>query len=37
MEPLNATAHVKPDGTVEIWAPSQLQGLDQGFAAARQA
>jgi len=34
MEPLNATAHVKPDGTVEIWAPTQFQGVDQQVAAA---
>jgi isoquinoline 1-oxidoreductase subunit beta len=33
MEPLNATAHVKPDGTVEIWAPTQFQGVDQMVAA----
>ena len=27
MEPLNATAHVRADG-VEIWAPTQFQGVD---------
>lgn len=27
MEPLNATAHVRPEG-VEIWAPTQFQGVD---------
>ncbi|MCX6956578.1 MAG: xanthine dehydrogenase family protein molybdopterin-binding subunit [Verrucomicrobia bacterium] len=27
MEPLNATAHVRPDG-VEVWAPTQFQGMD---------
>lgn len=33
MEPLNATAHVKSDGTVEIWAPTQFQGVDMMNAA----
>ena len=33
MEPLNATAHVKPDGTVEVWAPTQMQTVDQMAAA----
>jgi isoquinoline 1-oxidoreductase beta subunit len=33
MEPLNATAHVKNDGTVEIWAPTQFQGVDVQVAA----
>jgi isoquinoline 1-oxidoreductase beta subunit len=32
MEPLNATAHVRPDG-VEVWAPTQFQGVDQLVAA----
>jgi isoquinoline 1-oxidoreductase beta subunit len=33
MEPLNATAHVKADGTVEVWAPTQMQTVDQMAAA----
>lgn len=33
MEPLNATAHLKPDGSLEIWAPTQFQGVDQRVAA----
>ena len=32
MEPLNATAHVRP-GRVEVWAPTQMQTGDQGAAA----
>ncbi len=28
MEPLNATAQFKADGSVEIWAPTQFQGVD---------
>jgi isoquinoline 1-oxidoreductase beta subunit len=34
MEPLNGVIEVKPDGTAEIWAGSQLQTLDQGAVAA---
>lgn len=30
IEPVNATAHVKPDGTVEVWAP--IQGPDGALA-----
>ncbi len=33
MEPLNATAHIKPDGSVEVWAPTQFQGVDVMVAA----
>jgi isoquinoline 1-oxidoreductase beta subunit len=32
MEPMNATAHVRP-GEVEVWAPTQFQTIDQGAAA----
>lgn len=35
MEPMNATAHVRPDGGgVEIWAPTQFQTGAQGIGAA---
>jgi isoquinoline 1-oxidoreductase beta subunit len=34
MEPLNGVIEMKPDGTVEIWAGSQLQTVDQGAVAA---
>jgi isoquinoline 1-oxidoreductase beta subunit len=33
MEPMNATAHVRPDG-VDIWAPTQFQTGAQGIGAA---
>jgi len=33
MEPMNATAHVRPDG-VDIWAPTQFQQGAQGIGAA---
>jgi isoquinoline 1-oxidoreductase beta subunit len=33
MEPMNATAHVRPDG-VDIWAPTQFQGGAQQMGAA---
>ena len=33
MEPMNATAHVRPDG-VDIWAPTQFQGGAQQIGAA---
>jgi isoquinoline 1-oxidoreductase beta subunit len=26
LEPMNCTAHYKPDGTIELWAPTQLPG-----------
>src|SRR5205814_8347193 len=32
MEPMNATAHVRPDG-VDIWAPTQFQTGAQGLGA----
>ncbi|HUJ76895.1 MAG TPA: molybdopterin cofactor-binding domain-containing protein, partial [bacterium] len=32
MEPMNATAHVRPDGA-DIWAPTQSPGLVQNFVA----
>ena len=34
MEPLNGVIEMKPDGTVAIWAGSQLQTVDQGAVAA---
>jgi isoquinoline 1-oxidoreductase beta subunit len=33
MEPMNCTAHVKPDGSVEIWAPTQMPGGGQKLVA----
>lgn len=33
LEPQNCTAHAKPDGTVEIWAPTQLPGQGIGLVA----
>jgi isoquinoline 1-oxidoreductase beta subunit len=33
LEPQNTTAHVKADGTVEIWAPTQLPGQGLGLVA----
>ncbi|HEX9982978.1 MAG TPA: xanthine dehydrogenase family protein molybdopterin-binding subunit [Thermoanaerobaculia bacterium] len=30
MEPLTATAHVKPDGTIEVWAPTQFPNWATG-------
>jgi isoquinoline 1-oxidoreductase beta subunit len=32
MEPMNCTAHVRPDG-VDVWVPTQFQGAVQGIAA----
>jgi len=32
MEPMNATVHVKTDGTCEVWAPSQRPQLQRQFA-----
>lgn len=33
MEPMNATVHVKADGTCEVWAPSQSPQVQRQFAA----
>jgi len=33
LEPVNATAHVKPDGSVEVWAPTQMPDADRDAAA----
>lgn len=33
LEPQNCTAHAKADGTVEIWAPTQLPGQGLGLVA----
>lgn len=33
LEPVNATAHVKPDGSVEVWAPTQMPEADRDAAA----
>jgi isoquinoline 1-oxidoreductase beta subunit len=30
MEPMNATAHVRTDGTIEVWAPTQIPGSRGG-------
>lgn len=32
MEPMNATVHVKEDGTCEVWAPSQSPQVQRQFA-----
>jgi isoquinoline 1-oxidoreductase subunit beta len=32
MEPMNATAHVHGDGTIEVWAPTQIPGRRGGSA-----
>lgn len=32
MEPMNATVHVKADGTCEVWAPSQSPQVQRQFA-----
>lgn len=32
MEPMNATVHVKEDGTCEVWAPSQSPQIQRQFA-----
>lgn len=32
MEPMNATVHVKKDGTCEVWAPSQSPQIQRQFA-----
>ena len=32
MEPMNATVHVKADGTCEVWAPSQSPQVQRAFA-----
>lgn len=37
MEPMNATAHVRSDGSVEIWAPTQIPGSRAGSATSTQA
>lgn len=34
LEPQNCTAHVKADGTIEMWAPTQLPGQGLGLVAA---
>jgi isoquinoline 1-oxidoreductase beta subunit len=36
MEPLTATAHVKPDGTIEVWAPTQFPNWATGVIAQAQ-
>jgi isoquinoline 1-oxidoreductase beta subunit len=33
MEPVNATARIAPDGTVEVWAPTQVPDADRRSAA----
>ncbi len=32
MEPMNATVHVRPDNTAEVWAPSQSPQVQRQFA-----
>ncbi len=32
MEPMNATVHVRSDGSVEVWAPTQIPGSRNGGA-----
>jgi isoquinoline 1-oxidoreductase beta subunit len=37
MEPMNATAHVRSDGYIEVWAPTQIPGSRGGSASSTQA